>query len=80
MLFESGIPYWLLPIPLAIFFAVIYVVYDWQRHRKPLIAQDPSVRYTIWHHLKVVTIPVFKYRISFVVSKSASEGDQPPVQ
>lgn len=69
---ETGIPYWFLPVPLALLFTAIYVVYDWQRHRKPLVEQDPSVRYTIWHHLRVVTIPLFKYRISFVVSKPSS--------
>ncbi len=69
---ETGIPYWFLPVPLALLFTAIYVVYDWQRHRKPLVEQDPSVRYTIWHHLRVVTIPLFKDRISFVVSKPSS--------
>lgn len=75
---ETGLPYWFLPVPLALLFTAIYVVYDWQRHRKPLIEQDPNVRYTIWHHLRVVTIPVFKYRISFVVSKPSKDGGPTP--
>lgn len=69
-----GVPYWFLPVPLALFFMAIYIIWDWRRHRKPLIEQDPTVRYTIWHHLRVVTIPLFKYRISFVVSRPTSHG------
>jgi hypothetical protein len=69
-----GVPYWFLPVPLALIFTAVYVVWDWRRHRKPLVEQDPTVRYTIWHHLRVVTIPLFKYRISFVVSKPTSHG------
>lgn len=71
---ETGVPYWFLPVPLALLFTAVYVIYDWRRHRKPLVEQDPSVHYTIWHHLRVVTIPLFKYRISFVVSKPTSNG------
>lgn len=77
---ETGVPYWFLPVPLALLFTAIYVIYDWRRHRKPLVEQDPSVRYTIWHHLRVVTIPLFKYRISFVVSKPSSTSGQTPAQ
>lgn len=77
---ETGVPYWFLPVPLAILFTAAYVVYDWRRHRKPLITQDPNVHYTIWHHLRVVTIPVFKYRISFVVSKPAENSSHPLIR
>ena len=77
---ETGIPYWFLPVPLALLFTAVYVIYDWRRHRKPLVDQDPSVHYTIWHHLRVVTIPLFKYRISFVVSKPSSTSGQTPNQ
>lgn len=77
---ETSVPYWFLPVPLALLFTAMYVIYDWWRHRKPLVAQDPGVRYTIWHHLRVVTIPVFKYRISFVISKPSSNGGQTPTQ
>lgn len=65
---SEGLPYWLLPIPLAIIGMALYVLWDWRRHRKPLLDENPNIKYTIWHHIQVVTIPLCKYRISFVVS------------
>jgi len=46
-----------------------YIYFDFLRHRKPLKEQDPGVRYSFAHHLKVVTIPLLKYRVSIGVSK-----------
>lgn len=46
-----------------------YVVMDWQRHRRPLVEEDPSVQYTLAHHIRVVTIPLLEYRLSVVVTK-----------
>lgn len=64
------LPYYLLPIPLGLLAVTIYTVWDWQRHRAPIVAENPENHYTLLHHLKVVTLPVFRYRISFVVSRS----------
>lgn len=47
----------------------IYLRIDYHRHKKPLILIDPNVRYTFWHHVKVVTIPLFSYRIRFMIQK-----------
>jgi len=46
-----------------------YVVMDWQRHRRPLLEEDPSVQYSLMHHVRVVTIPLLEYRLSVVVTK-----------
>lgn len=64
------LPYYLLPIPLGLLAVASYTVWDWQRHRAPIVAENPENHYTLLHHLKVVTLPVFRYRISFVVSRS----------
>lgn len=42
-----------------------FIYYDYRRHKKPLVAEDSHVRYTLLHHVKVVTIPLLKYRLSF---------------
>ena len=44
---------------------------DFEKHKKPLQEIDPNVNYTYFHHLKVVTIPLLKYRVSFVLSKNS---------
>lgn len=54
-------------IPIIIIF--VYLRVDYKRHKRPLVMIDPSVRYTFWHHVKVVTIPLFSYRIKFMIQK-----------
>ncbi len=49
-----------------------YILIDYQAHRKPLIAEDPKVPYTLPHHLHQVTIPLFRYRISLVLNRRKS--------
>lgn len=58
-----------LPLLLAMVVTASYVVIDWRRHLKPLREEDPDVHYTLWHHIRVVTIPLFHYRLSVVVSR-----------
>jgi hypothetical protein len=50
--------------------ALIYLYIDYRRHKKPLSAIDPSVNYSFAHHIKVVTIPVFKYRLMVSLSRN----------
>jgi len=57
------------PLMLTMVALASYIIFDWRRHLKPLIAEDPTVRYTLWHHLRVVSIPLFQYRFSVVVSQ-----------
>lgn len=58
-------------IPLLI--AVIWLKVDYSRHKRPLKAVDPNVKYTFWHHIKVVTIPLMSYRITFMIQKKNNE-------
>jgi hypothetical protein len=41
-----------------------YVFFDYQKHKRPLIEADPNARYTLGHHVRVVTLPLLKYRLS----------------
>jgi heme/copper-type cytochrome/quinol oxidase subunit 2 len=50
----------------------VYLRIDYRRHKKPLTLIDPSVKYTFWHHVRVVTIPLFSYRIRFMIQKKDS--------
>lgn len=43
---------------------------DYKKHKKPLTEIDPNVNYSFMHHIKVVTIPLFKYRLSIKVTKA----------
>lgn len=62
-------------LPLLIVFSYLRV--DYLKHKRPLQQIDPNVNYTFWHHMKVVTIPLFSYRLTFVVQK---RSDKPPTQ
>jgi hypothetical protein len=48
-----------------------YTYIDYKRHKKPLISIEPELakQYTYTHHLRVVTIPLFKYRLSIKLEK-----------
>ncbi len=48
---------------------IVFMIADYFRHRAPLKQADPEVRYSFGHHLKVVTIPLIKYRIGFKIEK-----------
>ena len=47
----------------------VYLRVDYRRHKKPLVMIDPNVKYTFWHHVRIVTIPIFSYRIRFMIQK-----------
>lgn len=57
----------LVAIPLII--VVAYLRFDYLRHKRPLQEIDPNVKYTFWHHVRVVTIPLLSYRVTFMVQK-----------
>ena len=46
---------------------LIYI--DYRKHKKPLHAVDPTVSYSFAHHMKVVTLPLFRYRIHIKIQK-----------
>jgi hypothetical protein len=47
-----------------------YLYLDYRAHKKPLKAEDPHVKYTFLHHIRVVSMPRFKYRVAVTVSVS----------
>lgn len=53
-------------------FVAISTYIDYRRHRRPLYEEDPDVDYTYLHHIKVVTIPLAKYRISVTLQRGPS--------
>ena len=50
-----------------------YVYYDYRRHKRPLSEVDPYVRYTLRHHIKIVTIPLLKYRLTVQTAHRTSD-------
>lgn len=60
-------------VPLLI--TVVWLKADYSRHKRPLQEIDPNVNYTFWHHIRVVTIPLLSYRVSFYISK---KDNNPP--
>lgn len=51
-----------------------YIYYDYRRHRKPLALADPNVKYTLIHHVRVVTLPLLKYRVSLAYDRATPNG------
>jgi len=49
--------------------SLAFVYVDYRKHKKPLKAIDPNVRYTFMHHVKVVSIPLLRYRLTISVEK-----------
>ncbi len=52
---------------LVLSLSLIYI--DYNKHKKPLRAIDPTVRYSFAHHIKVVTLPLFRYRVHIRIQK-----------
>jgi len=67
----------ILAILIAIVLAVmVYIYIDYRRHKKPLMSVDPNVNYSLLHHIAVVTIPIFRYRLSIRLSKVNSNNSR----
>ena len=47
-----------------------YLYFDYRAHKKPLRAEDPHVKYTFLHHIRVVSMPRLKYRVAVTFSLS----------
>lgn len=49
-----------------------YTYWDYRRHKQPLVEVDPDARhtYTYLHHVRVVTIPLLKYRVNVSFARS----------
>lgn len=46
-----------------------WLLLDYYKHRKPLLAVDPEVEYSLIHHIRQVTIPIIKYRFNNMFKK-----------
>ncbi len=55
---------------------ILYVFIDYQNHKSPLKQADPRIRYGLMHHVKVVTIPLLKYRLSLQIYPADRERKQ----
>ncbi len=53
---------------------VSYVVADYRRHKRPLVEADPNTHYTLTHHVRLVTLPLIWYRISFSLHNKHGKG------
>lgn len=42
---------------------VLYMYMDYRKHKAPLKEIDPMVDYTFIHHIRVVNVPIFRYRL-----------------
>ncbi len=62
-----------------IILGTIYTYVDYRKHKKPLQEADPFLAstYTYWHHLRVVTIPLAKYRFSISIEKKEKLASPP---
>lgn len=54
---------------------VVYTYVDYRKHKKPLLAADieagaqDAKKYTYWHHLNVVSLPLAQYRLRVVIEE-----------
>ena len=61
------------PMGLFMVAAALYTFTDYRRHKQPLLEMDPSVSYSYFHHLKVVSVPLVRYRLSVSVDRKVGE-------
>ncbi len=46
---------------------------DYRKHKAPLKAVDPFVKYSFLHHVRLVSLPLMKYRLSFQIEHKNSK-------
>ncbi len=65
-----------LPLGVVLIFGGLYTFIDYRKHKRPLILADPELTksYTYWHHLQAVTVPLFKYRLTFAFERQQSNS------
>ncbi|MDQ5886029.1 MAG: hypothetical protein QG628_426, partial [Patescibacteria group bacterium] len=56
-------------LTIIILATTIYLYVDYRKHKKPLVEINPNVHYTFAHHVRMVNIPLLKYRLTFSVEK-----------
>lgn len=73
----------IVPTLLAVMVSVIaiYTYTDYRRHKRPLLEADKELnsntaeQYTYWHHMKLVVIPLAKYRLSIRLERKSNISD-----
>lgn len=56
-----------------IILALVVIFFDYRKHKRPLAEIDPNVSYSFAHHIRVVTIPLVRYRLQIKVSKPSND-------
>lgn len=58
-----------IPAGVILLAIAIYTYIDYRRHRRPLVQADPKAKYSFWHHIHVVSLPLLRYRLSINVDR-----------
>ena len=61
------------PIGLFLIGATLYTYLDYRKHKTPLTEASSDVNYSYFHHLKVVSLPLAKYRLSIGVDRQVGD-------
>ena len=61
------------PVGLLLIGGALFTYYDYRRHKQPLLAVDSDASYSYFHHLKVVSLPLAKYRLSIGVDRQVGD-------
>lgn len=61
-------------VGLLMLIGVAYTYRDYRNHKKPLAEIEPNLakRYTYWHHLRFVSLPLVRYRFQIKIEKKQS--------
>lgn len=54
----------------------VWTIIDYLRHKRPLKEANKKVNYSFWHHLKVVSIPLLRYRVAINLYKRAESKSE----
>ena len=61
------------PVGLFLIGATLYTYLDYRKHKTPLTEASSDVNYSYFHHLKVVSLPLAKYRLSIGVDRQVGD-------
>ena len=61
------------PVGLFLVAATLYTYLDYRKHKTPLTEASSDVNYSYFHHLKVVSLPLAKYRLSIGVDRQVGD-------
>lgn len=54
----------------------IWTIIDYRRHKRPLEEANKTIKYSFWHHLKVVSIPLLRYRLAINLYKRSESKSE----